>query len=316
MPIVIASLLWTGVTYAQSDETKAAARAAATQGVAAEEAGNWAQAIELFTRAEALVHAPPHLLHIARAEAKRGRLIAAQEAYLKITREDLEPSAPRVFLDAQAAANEELPALQQRIPRLKVVLEGGTGTVMLDGAPLQEALVGIEFPIDPGKHELSATGAGTKSAPVKIEIAEGRHEIARLLLEASTTDEWATPAGSESGDGAPKHSGGSKVPAYAAFGVGVAGLAVGTVMMMVNRGKRDDADALCPNGPCPASKRAEIEDLDGSASSAATMSLVGFGVGIVGLGVGAVLLIMGKGNSKEPIRAANGFRSFGLSGTF
>jgi hypothetical protein len=84
----------------------------------------------------------------------------------------------------------------------------------------------------------------------------------------------------------------------------------------VNRGKRDDADALCPNGPCPASKRAEIEDLDGSASSAATMSLVGFGVGIVGLGVGAVLLIMGKGNSKEPIRAANGFRSFGLSGTF
>jgi hypothetical protein len=36
----------------------------------------------------------------------------------------------------------------------------------------------------------------------------------------------------------------------------------------------------------------------------------------VGLGVGAVLLIMGKGNSKEPIRAANGFRSFGLSGTF
>lgn len=313
---MIASLFWAGVTYAQADETKAAARAAATQGVAAEEAGNWAQAIELFARAESLVHAPPHLLHIARAEAKRGRLIAAQEAYLKITREELAESAPRVFVEAQTAANEELPALQKRIPALKVVVEGGTGTVMLDGAPLQAALVGIEFPIDPGKHELSATGDGTKSATAKIEIAEGRHETVRLVLEASTNDVFGVPAAADGGNVDEQPSGGSKVPAYAAFGVGVAGLAVGTVMMMVNRGKRDDADALCPTGPCPESKRGEIEDLDSSASSAATMSLVGFGVGIVGVGVGAVLLILGKGSSREPVRAMNGFRSFGLSGTF
>jgi hypothetical protein len=314
--VVVASLSLASVSRAQSDENRAAARAAATQGVAAEEAGQWAEAIELFTRAESLVHAPPHLLHVARAQMKRGKLVAAQEAYLKVTREELSSTAPRAFVEAHAAANEELAALTPRIPALKIVLEGGKGNVTLDGKPVADALVGIEFPIDPGKHEVHAHGARSKSAPVAVEVAEGAHAVAKVRLEPSAED--APTAGNTPSDANIEPSRGtSKVPAYAALGVGAVGLAVGTVMMLVNRGKRDDADALCPSGQCPQSKRSDIEDLDASADSAATLSLVGYGVGVVGIGAGVVLLLLnGSGKKEAPATAWVRGGKLGLAGRF
>jgi hypothetical protein len=311
--IVVTWQVVASIGLAQSDENRAAARAAATQGVDAEEGGKWAEAIELFTRAESLVHAPPHLLHIARAQAKLGKLVTAQETYVKVTREELAESAPRAFVEAQASANEELNALRPRIPALKIVLEGGAGKVTLDGTPVPEALVGFEFPVDPGKHEIRAQGVHLKSAPVTIQIAEGAHAVAKVVLEPSAeADASDAPT---TGETKAETSGGPNIPAYAAFGVGAVGLAVGTIMLFVNHGKRDDADALCPAGQCPLSKKSQIEDLDGSADSAATLSLVGYGIGIAGIATGAVLLLVN--GKKEPTTSAwvHG-NTFGLAGHF
>ena len=66
--------------FAASDEEKAGARAAATQGQAAYEKKNWAEALDLFTRAESLVHSPVHLLYKARALVQLGQLVKAREA--------------------------------------------------------------------------------------------------------------------------------------------------------------------------------------------------------------------------------------------
>jgi hypothetical protein len=313
-------LLVASPVAAQSDANRAAARAAASQGADAEDAGNWAEAIELFTRAEALVHAPPHLLHIARAEAKRGRLVAAHEAYLKVTREELGGAAPRAFVEAQSAANEELSALTSRIPMLKITLAGGTGSVTIDNAPISDALVGIEFPIDPGHHELSARGKGRKSVPVSIDLAEGKHEAVRLVLEPSNE---AAPAPIPTSDAtppttaAPEHR--SNAPAYIAWGVGAAGIVAGTAMMLVNHGKREDANALCPNGNCPMSKRSTIDELDASADQAATLSWIGYGVGVAGLGVGTVLFLMNRGEPSGPragVRPWFATNGAGVSGCF
>ena len=81
-----------------------AARDLAKKGAEAFVAGNHAEALDFMTRAEALVHAPPHLLYIARAQAALGKLVAARETYLKVTREELPASAPRAFKDAQSQA--------------------------------------------------------------------------------------------------------------------------------------------------------------------------------------------------------------------
>src|SRR5688572_13849493 len=79
---------------AQTEEEIAGARSAATPGVKAYDAGDYAQAVDLFQRAESLVHAPPHLLYMARGNEKLGHLVTARELYNKIIRETLPASAP------------------------------------------------------------------------------------------------------------------------------------------------------------------------------------------------------------------------------
>ena len=65
---------------------RATARDAANNGRAAFDAGKYEKAIDYLSRAEHLVHSPSHLLFMARAQAKLGRLVAAHETYLKISR--------------------------------------------------------------------------------------------------------------------------------------------------------------------------------------------------------------------------------------
>src|SRR6185503_12180093 len=80
--------------FAQTDQQRADARAAATDGAVAFQASRWAEALDLFQRAESLVHAPPHVLYIARSQVKLGHLVEAREAYRKLTSETLAPTAP------------------------------------------------------------------------------------------------------------------------------------------------------------------------------------------------------------------------------
>src|SRR3954463_8383902 len=89
--------------WAQTKEQKAGARAAADAGGDAFDAGKYAEAADLFERAERLLHAPPHLLYAARAHAKLGHVVEARELYLTLTREHLAANAPRPFREAQQA---------------------------------------------------------------------------------------------------------------------------------------------------------------------------------------------------------------------
>src|SRR5690606_37023279 len=76
--LVLALSIEPTLAHAQEDESKrAAARILATDGLRAFEEGRWDAAIDQFQRAEALVHAPPHLLYVARALAKQGKLAKA-----------------------------------------------------------------------------------------------------------------------------------------------------------------------------------------------------------------------------------------------
>jgi hypothetical protein len=78
------------------------------------------------------------------------------------------------------------------------------------------------------------------------------------------------------------------VPVYVAFGVAGAGLIVGGITGALAFSKAAD----CPNKVCETQS-----DLD-SAKSMATISTVGFGVGIAGVAVGTILLLTGKNSSE------------------
>jgi hypothetical protein len=81
--------------------------------------------------------------------------------------------------------------------------------------------------------------------------------------------------------------------------VGGAGLVVGSVTGALAFSKASD----CPNKVC-----ATQSDLD-SAKSMATISTIGFGVGIVGVAVGTILLLTGNHSEEAPPAAASAHRA-------
>ncbi|HXK17897.1 MAG TPA: hypothetical protein VNG33_08845, partial [Polyangiaceae bacterium] len=171
---------------AQTDEQRAGARSLATEGVSAFNEGRFSDAAELFEKAESLVHAPTHLLFLARSDAKLGRYVKAREAYLKIVKEQLPSTAPQAFRDAQTAADTEVRAIEPKIARLKVKLEGGQGatdlTLKIDGDVLSAVLIGASQPLDPGEHTVEILARGKSAAPQKVTLTEGGAAVVTLKL--------------------------------------------------------------------------------------------------------------------------------------
>jgi hypothetical protein len=312
------------VASAQTDEARSAARAAATEGLHALQEGRYKDAVDLCTRAESLMHAPTHLLLIARAQTKLGHLVEAQEAYIKIQRDRLAPNAPRAFVDAQAAANDEQAALAPRVPTLKVTLDGdATGAqITLDGAPFPAALVGLASPINPGSHTLEARSPTAAAEPFTVAVSEGAKQTVNLTMRPVAAEPIAEQTPPEPATVQPSSSGhaGLRTAGWIGVGVGVAGLAVGVVMVLKNHTDRNDANALCGPAGCPDSRRSQIASFDDEANSAATFSWVAFGVGAAGLVTGSTLLWLGRSKHADPQSAQVtpwfGTRAVGVRGTF
>ncbi len=337
--------------WAQTDDDRAGARVAATEGVKAINEKRWADAADLFSRAESLVHSPVHLLYLARAQEKLGKLVKARENYNRIIREKYPADAPDAFRQAQTSAQQEVGGLEGRLAAITVKLDGekGTVTVTMDGEKVPPALVGLPLPVDPGAHTFVAAGTDLKSEPVSVTVAEGGRDTITLTVKAApgTQAPDAVPAatpGAQSSTGTPgtatapaaatnappgtagpaAASGGNsgmKVGGYVALGVGVVGAGLGTVFLLQSHSKKSDADALCnlPNNGCPLSQKSQIDSLDNSYKSAGTLSVVSYAVGGAGLITGVILLIASSGTHTESTAGVSpwvGYQSVGLSGRF
>jgi hypothetical protein len=341
-------LLQTTPAWGQADEDRAGARSLATEGAKAFAAQRWADAIDLFTRAEAVVHAPPHLLYIARARARLGQLVLARETYTRIIRENVPASAPAAFLEAQTAAKAEMPALEPRIAMLTISLSGAdprTVSVLVDGQKIPSVFVGAPKPVDPGEHKVQAIGEGMASEVMTLHIKEGARENVSLTLSAQ---KGAIPPGSTSPEGTPlvpptvhsspaemrgsdiaplpseRGSNGMRIASFAALGVGVVGLGVGTFFGLQSRGKRTDADDLCPDpNRCPISQREKVDGLDEDARKAQALATIGFIAGGVGVAAGVTLFVL-SGQKQDQIALQRGptihpwlgLGSAGVNGTF
>jgi len=332
------------LAFAQTDLERAAAREAADAGRAQFEAGRYAEAVDSFSRAQQLVAAPPHLLFLARAQVKLGKLVEAHENYIKITRETLPPKSPKAFVDAQSAAERELEALEARIPSVTIAVQGAPATsvsVLMDGATLSAAMIGMPLPVDPGQHVFEARGPSAQSAPVTITVSEGGKETVMLTLRPTAaaapppTQSSASPAGTplssdplSSGDTVHSSSSGLRVGSYVAFGVGAVGLGLGTYFLVKSGNTRKPATNLfntCnANPPCSDVEQAQIHSIDHDADGQRNIGAGALVVGGVGVATGVTLLILSSrhGGATSAHRDAPhvtpvvGFRSLGLVGTF
>lgn len=180
---------------AQMSETekKAAARSAYTEGVQLEESGKFAEALARFEAAQKLYDAPTHQLHIARCQAKTGRLVEASEHYEALTRRSLPADAPDAFKQAQEQAKTELADTRPRIPTLRVVIKPEPNTlrdlrVSVNGTGMPNELINIARPINPGTYRVQASAQGyvQQSQVPDTAVAERDQKTVEITLVQGT----------------------------------------------------------------------------------------------------------------------------------
>lgn len=334
-------LLPAGAAHAQSDEEKAAARSLATQGADALKNNKFGEALDLVGRAEAIVHAPTHLLMIARAQVGLGKLVAARETYLKLMREELAPSAPAAFKNAQGAAKDELAAIDPKIASLRIVLDAlgqKKVTVKMDDQQVPPALIGVHRPVDPGQHEVSVFPVGGSPVKATVVLRDGEKKDVRLLVPEVVAagvplNPVDNPDAPKAGpDAQPKDTGGGgfMTPVRGAgIGVGVVGIGgvvVGALFMAKGASSSSKADDLFDKLPDKCGEeckpqRSEIQQLDKDAASQKTIGVIGLVAGGVALAGGVTMLIVGKPKAapaptKASIEPWFGGTSAGLRGQF
>jgi hypothetical protein len=315
---------------AQTREQKAGARAAADAGGDAFDAGRFAEAADLFERAERLMHAPPHLLYAARSHVKLGHLVEARELYLALTREQLGDAAPRAFRDAQRLGEKELAELEPRLSYISVVVQGGGGAtsvrVTRNGEPVPAELLGIPTPINPGDYSYQALADGMESTATTVKLGEGVRETVVLTLrdvpggrKTSAPGGAANDAASGSlttqpaGDDAPGGGGGRPllIGSIAGFAVAAAGSIIGTVFILKSSDTDNQADTLFST--CGAACEPEIKAIDNDAATQRGVAIAGFVSGGVGLAAGITLLVMDQNRSSVHSRSRAVSPVFGLN---
>lgn len=296
---------------AATPEEKAGARATAHSGVEAFKSGRYEAAVDYFTRAESIVHAPTHLLYIARAEVELGHLVLAKEAYLKLLHEQLEPTAPEPFLEAQESARQELPVLEPRIPSVTVTVTGASRNdveLYRNDVKMPAVLIGIPIPTDPGSHKFWAEAPGLSSARKSVHLKEGQRLTIELHLSSSATRTPeranASHSGSVGTDAAPTPT--RKILGYSALSLGALSLAAGTYFALDAAAIRRKSNSIyedCPelsdgSRDCSDEDRKEVLSLDQDVKAPNIIGIASLGVGAALVTTGVILLVH-NGNKKE-----------------
>lgn len=171
---------------AQSSSEVAAARRLFRQGLGAARAGEWQSALELFERSYAIVPRDSTLLNLAGAQAQTGQLVAATESYRRFLAE-AEGRARRYRPQAEAALAELEPRLAHLVIRVDGLRDGDV--VQLGDRELAAAVLGVDLPVDPGRHTLAVRRGEETVAERALALAEG--EAREVTLDAAVSLEVA-----------------------------------------------------------------------------------------------------------------------------
>jgi hypothetical protein len=300
LPVLVLVGTWLAAVpalAAPSEADRAAARALAAEGFHALQRQDFETAVDRFRRADALVHAPTILVDLARALVGLGRFVEAHEQYMIVIREGVESKAPRSWHKALAAAREEAPQLEARLAWLTIrVSVAAEPNVTVNGEVWPPEALDVRRPADPGWHAIRISAPGYLSVERQVHLGEGEEGALDIYMEreplpALTTTSEPPPA-LEPGRGPDTQ----RILAYVAYGVGGAGLIVGSVFGVLALNQRADLLRACgPERRCPP----EHESAVNAYQRFGILSGVGFAMAVAGAATGTVLWLA------EPAASAN-----------
>ena len=255
------------------------------------EAGRYDKGCPALGESYRLDPRPGTLFTLAECEAKRGRTASALARYDEyLTLFAGLPADKRAKQgDRETIAKTQKSALEREVPKLTLVLAPGApaGTVVKrDGAVVAAATLGAPLSVDPGEHVVTTQAPG--GAVTEIRVTLGKSESRQATLEVKAPAEGgsieAPPILDEPSDSGPS---GQRVGAYAAGGIGIAGLVLGGIMGGLTLEKRSVITDHCMDTACDAEGLAAAE----SSKTLGLVSTIGFVVGAAGVGLGTVLLL-------------------------
>jgi len=261
--------------------------------------------------------------------------------------------AVEAFTNYLKEGGDELDASErEQITRDLNTLKASLATISVESAPAGATLIderipvtgspivnrygpldrAIEVGVKGGRHRITAQLDGHEPELWEVDAQPGSSQSHQFKLKL-TPPPSKLVSGGASGGGPPladdRGSPGLRVASYAAFGVGVVGLAGGTFFALSAKSKTDDAADLCGGNLAACSLDAGSPDaervtkLNNDSGSAKTLGIVGFGLGGVGIAAGITLFVLssGGGSSAASARPARimpwfGFNSAGVTGKF
>ena len=328
--LVLLATVMPSVARAQgSDGDKATARQLTVDGLGALAKKDYAGAVSLFTRADALYHAPMITLGLARAEVGLGKLASAQELYNRIIHEPLPPNAPTVAVKAVDDARSDLDALEPRVPSVVINVKGADAPkVTLDGVEVPSAALGLKRPADPGKHVVKASAAGFATSEATVILAEGKTESVTLELNPGgvalvpVVPPVVPPpppiVRKPEPDGGSAKSSTQKMLGFVALGVGGAGLVVGAVTGGLALSKYGEITKSCPEGHCDPTLKPTLQSTADTYYTLGTVSTIGFIAGGALAATGVILILTApKAKPNQPaITPVLGLGFIGAEGSF
>jgi len=264
------------------------------------DAGQTSAACARFAHSQELDPKLGRLLNLAFCHEQEGKTASAWSEYngaAALAEQKGQDERVEFAREHAAAVAKKLAFVHLDIPTNAVVVE-------VDGTGLSHERWPTPLPVDPGEHKIVASAPGKKarSLVVTVDSTPGIQEFRISPLE----DEFqaipvpvpvSAPSPVEP-EAPPAHSGGSMVPGAIAAGVAAGGVAVGVIFGLEAMSKKSSADQDCRDKICDTAGRSLIND----AQSAATVSTIGFGVGLAGAAAATWLFIRPPGGEKATAR--------------
>ena len=150
----------------------------------------WEGAREAFARAYELYPQPVILANLAGAEVRTNRIVAGVEHYRQLLKQPTGMSAEEIELVSRA-----MKAAEARLAYLRITVANTKpgDRIELDGTPLASAALDIDYPVDPGKHVVTAARSGAETARAEVVLKEGEWKPVKLSLRSLATSPLSPP---------------------------------------------------------------------------------------------------------------------------
>lgn len=211
--------------------------------------------------------------------------------------------------DREEVATNNANELEPKLSRLKIQLDPAADqqnlTVKIDDTVVAKAAFGSALPVDPGARKITATAPLKKPFETLVNIGAERDEKSvqihaleddpEAIAQAEREKQEAEARARGEGPGQRKGNPTLRTVGYGLAGLGIVGVGVGAVFGIQALGKNGDAKDVCPETQCANSDGVQASK---DAKSAATISNIAVGAGILALAGGVVLvLVSGPGKS-------------------